>query len=143
MATELGRLSPSRPTSQPLRHFFLICPDRPFDSVGVFFPSSVPGIVGALAQNSNRLPKLGVTHSVFHITIIPDDFRFGQASPAVTEDTEVEPLPASAPVRYPMIGRPADASPEGFWRRCTAVGRCRHSPFAVVFTAPSRPSDLL
>jgi hypothetical protein len=99
VATELSRLSPSRPTSQPLRHFFLICPDRPFDSVGVFFPSSVPGIVGALAQNSNRLPKLGVTHSVFHITIIPDDFRFGQASRAVTEDTEVEPLPASAPVR--------------------------------------------
>ena len=69
---------PVRDGSQPLGHFFLIGTNRPLDSVGVVVVSSVPGVVGALAQNSNRLPKLGVTHSVFHITIIPDGFRFGQ-----------------------------------------------------------------
>ncbi|WP_371113109.1 hypothetical protein [Rhodococcus sp. JVH1] len=82
---EPARAGPVRDGSQPLSHFFLIGTNRPLDSVGVVVVSSVPGVVGALAQNSNRLPKLGVTHSVFHITIIPDGFRFGQTRGGVPE----------------------------------------------------------
>lgn len=43
---------PVRDGSQPLGHFFLIGTNRPLDPVGVVVVSSVPGVVGALAQNT-------------------------------------------------------------------------------------------